>query len=195
MKTRRERFIEDVARAARAARPAKPRGRPSPDNLSDAGRRLGLMAIQAAPRCQSKKRNGEPCRNPAVRGARRCAIHGGRVEVPNHPSNIRRFLTGDLTAVKAREHGSGAGSAAYEAMTRTERTEFHAALPTEVINDDRRLFQAALLWVHAERAPSAGWRSAWAAAVRPKALSEPARGEGLCLPPSVLNLTDATCFL
>jgi hypothetical protein len=177
MKTRRERFIEDVARAARAARPAKPRGRPSPENLSDAGRRLGLMAIQAAPRCQSKKRSGEPCRNPAVRGARRCAIHGGRVEVPDHPANIRRFLTGQLTAVKPREHGSCAGSAAYEAMTRAERTEFYAALPTEVINDDRRLFQAALLWVHAERVPSAGWRSAWAAVVHPKTVRPPAGEE------------------
>ena len=168
MKTRKERFIEEVARAARIARPVKPRGRPSPDNLSDAGRRLGLMAIQAAPRCQSKKRNGEPCRNPAVRGARRCAIHGGRVEVPSHPSNIRRFLTGDLTAPRPPEPTSDAGAAAYGAMTRSERAELHAAVPAEILNDERRLFQAALLWVHADRAPSAGWRSAWAALVRPK---------------------------
>lgn len=168
MKTRRERFIEDVARAARAARPIKPRGRPSPENLSDAGRRLGLMAIQAAPRCQSKKRNGEPCRNPAVRGARRCAIHGGRVEVPDHPANIRRFLTGDLTAPRPPEPASDAGAAAYAVMTRAERAEFHAALPTEILDDDKRLFQAALLWVHAEGAPSAGWRNAWEQVVRPK---------------------------
>ena len=177
MKTRRERFIEDVARAARAARPAKPRGRPSPDNLSDAGRRLGLMAIQAAPRCQSKKRNGEPCRNPAVRGARRCAIHGGRVEVPDHPANIRRFLTGDLTAPSQPEPASDAGAAAYAAMTRAERAEFHAALPAEILDDDKRLFQAALLWVHAESAPSAGWRSAWAEVVHSTTVRPPAGGK------------------
>ena len=166
MKTRRERFIEDVARAARAARPAKPRGRPSPDNLSDAGRRLGLMAIQAAPRCQSKKRNGEPCRNPAVRGARRCAIHGGRVEVPDHPANTRRFLTGQLTAPRPPEPASDAGAAAYAAMTNDERNEFLRALPDHVIRDNKKLFLASLLWNLADELPHAGWQRAWQDLIR-----------------------------
>ena len=31
----------------------------------------------ASPRCGAKTRSGRPCRSPAVRGKRRCRMHGG----------------------------------------------------------------------------------------------------------------------
>jgi hypothetical protein len=38
-----------------------------------------LYAFNSAPRCgaRTKRNNGLPCRSPAVRGRRRCRIHGG----------------------------------------------------------------------------------------------------------------------
>lgn len=36
-----------------------------------------MDAANAAPRCGAKTRQGKPCRSPAIRGKRRCRIHGG----------------------------------------------------------------------------------------------------------------------
>jgi hypothetical protein len=33
--------------------------------------------LHTAPRCGARTRTGEPCRAPAVRGRRRCRMHGG----------------------------------------------------------------------------------------------------------------------
>lgn len=33
--------------------------------------------MHAAPRCGAKTRKGTPCMSPAVRGKRRCRMHGG----------------------------------------------------------------------------------------------------------------------
>lgn len=35
-----------------------------------------------------------------MRGSTRCLKHGGRVEVPAHPHNIRRFFEGNAAAPK-----------------------------------------------------------------------------------------------
>ncbi len=43
-------------------------------------RNIGPM--QAAPRCQRIKRNGERCRAPAVTGRRLCRCHGGKAGAP-----------------------------------------------------------------------------------------------------------------
>jgi len=37
-----------------------------------------LNPMHAAPRCGAKTRSGSPCRAPAIRGKRRCRMHGGR---------------------------------------------------------------------------------------------------------------------
>jgi uncharacterized protein YjcR len=38
----------------------------------------GLAVARAAPRCQARrKRDREPCRNPAANGKRVCRMHGG----------------------------------------------------------------------------------------------------------------------
>jgi hypothetical protein len=36
-----------------------------------------LSNMRQAPRCGAKTRAGTPCRSPAVRGRRRCRMHGG----------------------------------------------------------------------------------------------------------------------
>jgi len=37
----------------------------------------GMEHLGEAPRCGAKTRNGTPCRAPAVKGKRRCRMHGG----------------------------------------------------------------------------------------------------------------------
>ena len=43
--------------------------------MSDHARNTGAML--ASPRCGAKIRSGGSCRSPAVRGKRRCRMHGG----------------------------------------------------------------------------------------------------------------------
>jgi len=43
--------------------------------MSDHARHTGPML--ASPRCAAKIRSGGSCRSPAVRGKRRCRMHGG----------------------------------------------------------------------------------------------------------------------
>jgi hypothetical protein len=43
--------------------------------MSDHARNTGAML--ASPRCGAKIRSGGPCRSPAVRGNKRCRMHGG----------------------------------------------------------------------------------------------------------------------
>jgi glucans biosynthesis protein len=35
------------------------------------------IAMLASPRCGAKTRSGTPCKSPAVRGKKRCRMHGG----------------------------------------------------------------------------------------------------------------------
>ncbi len=36
-----------------------------------------LVALRKHPRCGAKTRRGTPCQSPAMRGKKRCRIHGG----------------------------------------------------------------------------------------------------------------------
>lgn len=39
-------------------------------------KKAALNAMRLAPRCGAKTRGGHPCRGPAMRGKRRCRMHG-----------------------------------------------------------------------------------------------------------------------
>src|SRR6056297_27298 len=159
MPTKRQlRFLDKVAEAARSA--PRPRGRPTPENLTDEGRRMGLKAIQQAPRCQAMTKRGTKCRCAAVRGATRCIKHGGRVEVPHHPHNIRRFLNGEMHAEYARQDRFNEGRQAWEAMDRKKQRELLDALPDALAQDTRRLYEAARVW-QADILPGSVWRKRW----------------------------------
>ena len=59
-------------------------------------------AMLASPRCGAKIRSGGLCRSPAVRGKRRCRMHGGAPGsgAPRANQNARRhgLFTGDAIA-------------------------------------------------------------------------------------------------
>jgi hypothetical protein len=58
--------------------------------MSDHARNTGPML--ASPRCDAKIRSGGSCRSPAVRGKRRCRMHGGAPGsgAPRGHQNARR---------------------------------------------------------------------------------------------------------
>ena len=66
---------------------------PETDGRADGGTainpmRLDLLALmRAAPRCGARCRDGSPCEAPAVRGQRRCRMHGGKL--PGAPRGNR----------------------------------------------------------------------------------------------------------
>jgi len=51
----------------------------------------GLVArLRAAPRCGAKNRAGNPCQAPAMKGRKRCRMHGGRSTGPKTAEGRRR---------------------------------------------------------------------------------------------------------
>src|SRR3954452_3818043 len=58
-----------------------------PKSSIDPTRLVSLM--NQAPRCGARTRRGSPCRQAAVRGKRRCRMHGARAGAPEGPANGR----------------------------------------------------------------------------------------------------------
>jgi hypothetical protein len=68
------------------------------------GRVIAKLAnIRAAPRCGAKTRVGGACQCPAIRGRKRCRLHGGRsVGAPKGSAN-GNFTAGEFTAEAIQE--------------------------------------------------------------------------------------------
>ena len=47
----------------------------------------GHSAMHLSPRCGARTRSGSPCRSPAVRGKRRCRMHGACAGPPRGNRN------------------------------------------------------------------------------------------------------------
>jgi hypothetical protein len=154
---RKAQFQMDVAEAARKT-PRMPRGRPSPQNLTAAGRANGLEAMLRAPRCRTQRRNGERCRNAAMRGASRCLKHGGRAEVPAHPYNVRRFLSGEMTRADEESQQYTRRRQAWDRMSHREQREFLAMLPPEVAKKSSLVIYAAEVWSQIQDEGYPAWR-------------------------------------
>lgn len=149
---RQERFFQAVAEAAISNPPTKPRGRPTPDNLTEEGRSKGLTAMQSSKRCKGVNRSGTPCRAPAMRGSKRCLKHGGRVEVPAHPHNIRRFFSGNTVSEKSYGSGELSDQEHWEQLPYRLRREVLDILPRHVITNLPRLYLAARVWMEVREA-------------------------------------------
>ena len=146
MPTKRQlRFLQRVTVAAREAKSALPRGRPVPENLTPAGRQNGLQAMRQAPRCTAKRKDGAQCRAMALRGATRCVKHGGRAEVPDHPHNIRRFLSGAMQKALERQDRFNEGRVAWNALTPRAQRELVDSLGDDVAITTTVLYSAARL--------------------------------------------------
>lgn len=144
---RQQRFLDAVAHAAREARSPRSRGRPTPENLTREGRALGLRAMKASPRCRSKRRDGKPCKAPALRGATRCVKHGGRVEVPDHPHNIKRFFSGAIARAAVAQTDQATDRDCWDAMPLSQKRELCSVVSERVLRSPARLYQAAQVWM------------------------------------------------
>jgi len=56
-----------------------------------------MLEMHASPRCGAKTRQGTPCRAPAVRGKRRCRMHGGASGSGAQKGNKNAVKTGFYT--------------------------------------------------------------------------------------------------
>jgi hypothetical protein len=62
-----------------------------------------LANLRAAPRCGARNRAGEPCQCPAMRGRKRCRLHGGLSPgAPRGPQN-GNYRSGEWTIEAAQE--------------------------------------------------------------------------------------------
>ena len=59
---------------------------------------LALCRMNRASRCGARTRGGSPCRSPAVRGRRRCRMHGGAAGSGAPPGNRNAWRHGGRTA-------------------------------------------------------------------------------------------------
>jgi hypothetical protein len=48
---------------------------------------LAITLMNRAPRCGARTRSGSPCRSPAVKGKKRCRMHGARAGAPEGNTN------------------------------------------------------------------------------------------------------------
>jgi glucans biosynthesis protein len=56
--------------------------------------------MRSSPRCGAKTRRGTPCASPAVRGKKRCRMHGGAAGSGAPRGNKNALKTGFFTAEK-----------------------------------------------------------------------------------------------
>ena len=57
-----------------------------------------LLPMHQSPRCGARTRRGSPCRSPAVRGRRRCRMHGGAPGSGAQPGNGNALKHGRHTS-------------------------------------------------------------------------------------------------
>lgn len=158
---KRKKFLKEVSMAAQTTMLPKPRGRPMPDNLTECGRVKGMSAMRNAPRCCAKRKDGLHCRAPALRGAKRCIKHGGRVEVPEHPHNVRRFLSGEMFRAEQRHKDYMRDREVWDSMPHQERKELIAMLPEGVAENGRLLYRAVAVLKETEGLPFKHQKRLW----------------------------------
>lgn len=121
----------DAERKAPKPRPRRPWTAERAEQLDAArpAKEDRMERLASAPRCQAvSRRTGKPCRQPALKGATRCKSHGGRLEVPDHPSNIRRIRDGSFAAYLAERRAW----ADLKAASKEERDAVEGACPPAV---------------------------------------------------------------
>jgi hypothetical protein len=64
-----------------------------------------LQNLRRAPRCGARTRSGTPCQRPALRGRRRCRLHGGLSPGAPRGAKNGNFRNGYWTAQAIEERG------------------------------------------------------------------------------------------
>ena len=82
------------------------------------------------PRCAARTRSGRPCKAPAIRGKRRCRMHGGKSTGPRTPEGLERSRRARWKHGRYSEEARKARAAAIQRSLAAMWTEF-GALVTE----------------------------------------------------------------
>ena len=93
-----------------------------------------------------------------MRGASRCLKHGGRVEVPAHSHNVRRFLSGDMARSEDESQHYTRRRQAWDRMSHRDQREFLAMLPPEVAKKASLVIYAAAVWQQIQDDGFPAWR-------------------------------------
>jgi glucans biosynthesis protein len=66
-------------------------------NPMDHSQATRLQNLRQAPRCGAKTRGGTPCQRPAIRGRKRCRLHGGLSPGAPRGEKNGNYKTGEWT--------------------------------------------------------------------------------------------------
>lgn len=140
--SRRAEFVAEIAQAARQRmRRRRPPSQRQLDALEAARAEdpmRGVIAARMAPRCGAMNRNGRPCGAPAMRGADRCAQHGGRMRAgPDHPGNVRWLLSGRAHLALAMQETRREGRRALAELSTEEAMLLARSAPASATMIDR----------------------------------------------------------
>ena len=78
--------------------------------------------------------------------------HGGRVEVPAHPHNIKRLFSGAAAREAVEQNGEVENMECWDTMTASEKRELCSVVSERVLCNPDRLYQAAQVWMAAKDA-------------------------------------------
>ena len=78
--------------------------------------------------------------------------HGGRVEVPAHPHNLRRFFSGAIARTAAAQNDEATDRDCWDAMTLSQKRELCSVVSERVLRSPAYLYQAARVWMVAKDA-------------------------------------------
>lgn len=120
-------WAEFTARVEAAHKKRRKSGGRPEDGEFIAKLRAPISVPLSAPQCQVIRKNGLRCRRRAIRGAQRCLVHGGLLEVPEHPANAKR-----------RERYSGKVASAAARAAFYEMPPEHRQPATEALTSTRR---------------------------------------------------------
>jgi len=73
--------------------------------------------------------------------------HGGRVEVPAHPHNIRRFFSGALVREAAERDGLQSDQEFWEALSPSVQREVAGLVSEHTLRRPAKLYLAARVWI------------------------------------------------
>lgn len=95
--------FEELVRQAAAKRPKRTKRATPASNIAHLRPgRIKELRLRA-PQCQQIKADGHRCNGRAMRGAKRCNMHGGAFDVPDHPANIKKLEEGHFAELLVRE--------------------------------------------------------------------------------------------
>lgn len=73
--------------------------------------------------------------------------HGGRVEVPAHPHNIRRFFSGTLHRGAVEQADRETDRDVWNSIPPSQQRELASIVSERVLKNPARLYQAARVWM------------------------------------------------